>query len=443
MRMEDLEKVVKKYLKGGFEFEIFRQRVKKVKIEVSQEEVENLSSSEEAGVGLRVLKEGRMGFAYTSSLEEDRIKDVVEKAMEMCQLQTPDRGNAFSEELKISDAESVFDREGLEVPLEEKVEMTLALEKKAKGIDGRIKGVRKASLTEGVVEVELVNSYGVRFGYEGTYYTSFISTLAQEGGDSSISWEFRGSRRLSGLDLEDMVRDAVFKSTSLLRPEPIGTKVMPVVFFRESFAMLMEAFSSMFLGDSLVKGKTLLKDKVGESVGSELLTLVDDGTLEEGFETSPYDAEGVVRRRNVVLERGVFKGFLHSLYTARVSGQEPTGNSQRGSYKSLPSSGTTNLYLEAGKGTLEDLLAQEKEVLLILDLMGLHTVDPVSGEFSLGASGVLYMDGKPRHAVRGVTVAGNILDLWNKIVAVGGDLKFYGGLGSPSVLVKDITVGGS
>ncbi len=441
--MKDLESLVKKYLKGGFEYEVFRQRIKKLKIEVSQEEIENLSTSEESGVGVRVLRDGKIGFAYTSDLREESVKDVVEKAMEMCQLQVPDRGNVFNKELKISEVESVFDKEGLEVPLEEKVVMALGLERKAKEIDGRVKGVRKASLTEGLVEVELANSYGVRFGYEGTYYTSFISTLAQDGNDSSISWEFRGSRRLRNLDLEDMVKDAVFKSTSLLNPEPVQTKVMTVVFFRESFAMLLEAFASMFLGDSLVKGKTLLKDKVGESVGSELLTIVDDGVLEGGFETAPYDAEGVVRSRNVILERGVFKGFLHSLYTATLSGEEPTGNSQRGSYKSQPHSGITNLYLEAGKGSLEDLLSSEREVFLVLDLMGLHTVDPVSGEFSLGASGVLYRDGKPLHAVRGVTVAGNVLDLWNKIVAVGGDLKFYGNVGSPSVLVKDITVGGN
>ena len=441
--MKDIESTVKKYIRPGFEYEVFRQRVKKLKIETSQEEIENLSSSEESGVGVRVLKDGRMGFAYTSNLEEEKIRDVVEKAMEMCELQTPDRGNVFNKELKISEVESVFDREGLEVSLEEKVDMTLGLEKKAKEIDGRIKGVRKASLTEGLIEVEFSNSYGVKFGYEGTYYTSFIATLAQEGQDSSISWEFRGARRLSKLDLDDMVMDAVFKSISLLNPKPLQTKVMPVLFFRESFAMLLEAFSSMFLGNSLVKGKTLLKDRIGESVGSELLTLIDDGSMEEGFETTPYDAEGIGRRRNVVIERGVFKGFLHSLYTATLSDQEPTGNSQRGSYKNQPHSGVTNLYLEGGEGDIEDLISSEKEIFLVLDLMGLHTVDPVSGEFSLGASGVLYRDGKPQHAVRGVTVAGNVLDLWNKIVAVGGDLKFYGNVGSPSVLAKDITVGGN
>lgn len=441
--MKSLENVVKRYLKGGFEFEVFKQRIKKTKIEVSNEEVENLSSSEEVGVGIRVLKEGKIGFAYASGLEGDKIADAVERAMEICELQSPDSGNVFNQELKSSKVKSVFDREGLDVAVEDKIGMALELEKKAKNTDGRIKGVRKASITEGVLEVEVKNSYGVSFQYEGTYYTASVATLAQEGQDSAISWEFRGSRRLKDLDTEDMVRDVVFKTISLLNPKEVRTKVMPVVFFRESFAMLLEAFSSMFLGDSYVKRKTLLKDKVGESVGSELLTVIDDGSLENGFYTFPYDAEGVRTTKNTVIDRGVFKGFLHSLYTATLSEEEPTGNSQRGSYRSLPHSGITNLYVEPGDVSFDDLLGAEEEVFLVLDMMGLHTVDPVSGEFSLGASGVLMKGGKPAHAVRGVTVAGNVLDLWNKIVAVGNDLKFYGNLGSPSVLVKDITVGGS
>ncbi len=441
--MKEIEDLVKRFIKGGYEYEIFHQRIKKTKIEVSDEEIENLSSSEESGVGVRILKDRRMGFAYTTLTDEESIKDVVEKATQMCDLQNPDEGNAFIEELKISETESVFDKEGVSIPLEEKIDFTLGLEKKAKELDSRIKGVRKASFVEGIFQVESVNSYGVSFGYEGTYYTAMIATLAQEDDDSAISWEYRGVRKLRELDAEDIARDVVFKSISLLKPKPLDTKVMPVLFFRESSAMLLEAFSSMFLGDSYVKDKTLLKGKMGEEVANEALTVIDDGTLKSGFSTVPYDAEGVPRKRNVVIEKGIFKGFLHSLYTARLSGDQPTGNSERGSFRSTPVSGITNLYIEPGDKGLQTLLEAEEEIFLIIDLMGLHTVDPVSGEFSLGASGVLFRKGKPVHAVRGVTVAGNILDLWNKIVAVGSDLKFYGNLGSPSILVKDITVGGS
>jgi len=441
--MKDVEKVVKRHIKQGFEYEIFFQRTKKTKVEVSDEKLENLSRSEESGVGIRVLKDKRIGFSYTTSMDENSLKDVVEKAMEMCELQPADKGNVFLKERTEANANSVFDREGIDVPLEEKIEFTLGLERQAKKEDKRIKGVRKASFTEGIFEVSMKNSFGVEFSYEGTYFSAMISALAQSNNDSAISWEFRATRRFSELDSKDLVSDAVFKSVSLLNPEPLQTRVMPVVFFRESFAMLLEVFSTMFLGDSYVKGKTLLTDKVDERIASELVTVVDDGTLEGGFLTTPYDAEGVPKQKNLVIDKGTFKGFLHSLYTAEQSGEKPTGNSERGSFKSLPVSGITNLYIEPGSIKFEELVRSEKEVFMVLELMGLHTVDPISGEFSLGASGILYRDGKPAHAVRGVTVAGNVLDLLDKIVAVGDDLKFYGNVGSPSILVKDITVGGS
>ncbi len=441
--MEDIEKVVKENLKTGYEYEIFFQRIRKTKIDVSEGEVENLSRSEESGVGIRVLKGKKLGFAHTSALDRESLKDTLVKAMEICDLQSEDEGNTFLRELHKSDVESVYDQEGLRLSLEEKIKIPIDLEEKAKSLDDRIKGVRKSSLTEGESEVFMINSYGVQVEEKGTFYTAMIATLAQEEGDSAISWEFRGVRKLSRIDVEDIARDVVMKSVSLLNPKPMDTKVMSVIFFRESAAMLLEAFSQMFLGDSLVKGKTLLKGKEGESVGSELLTIIDNGTLKEGFATSPYDGEGVPRKENVVIEGGVFKNFLHSLYTAKLSSQKPTGNSERSSFRSQPQAGTTNLYIKPAEGTLEDLIGMEEEVLLVTDLMGLHTVDPVSGEFSLGASGVLYKGGKRVHAVRGVTVAGNVLDLWNKIFAVGNDLKFYGSVGSPSLLVKDITVGGN
>ncbi len=441
--MKDVEKVVKRHIKQGFEYEIFFQRTKKTKVEVSDEKLENLSRSEEAGVGIRVLKDKRIGFSYTTSMDESSLKDVVEKAMEMCELQPADRGNVFLKERTEANANSVFDREGINIPLEEKIEFTLGLERQAKKEDKRIKGVRKVSFTEGIFEVSMKNSFGVEFSYEGTYFSAMISALAQSNNDSAISWEFRATRRFSELDGEDLVKDAVFKSVSLLNPEPLQTRVMPVIFFRESSAMLLEVFSTMFLGDAYIKGKTLLADRVGEKVASEIITVTDDGTMEGGFLTTPYDAEGVPRQKSIVIDKGAFRGFLHSLYTAERAGQEPTGNSERGSFKSLPASGITNLYIQKGNTELEELIRSEEEVFMVLELMGLHTVDPISGEFSLGASGILYKRGKPAHAVRGVTVAGNVLDLLDKITAVGSDLKFYGNVGSPSILAKDITVGGN
>jgi PmbA protein len=182
--------------------------------------------------------------------------------------------------------------------------------------------------------------------------------------------------------------------------------------------------------------------KKGEQIASELFTLVDDGTMERGYSTHPYDDEGTPQRKTVLVEKGIFKGFLHSLYTAWAMNEKPTGNGLRSSFTSPPSTGITNFYLRPGELSFEELVNSEGEVLVVFDLMGLHTADTVSGDFSFGASGVLYKNGKKVQSIRGVTVAGNFLELIKNISAVGGDLTFYANVGSPSILVKNITVGG-
>ncbi len=443
MEMKEIVSLIRDHLKGRFEFEIYFQRTKKTKIESSSEKLENLSTSEEAGVGIRILKDNRIGFSFTTDLSRETLVKALDSAVQMWELQNPDPAGDFVDELKISRGESVFDQEGVGRSLEDKIDFVISLEKKAKERDGRIRDVRKSSLTERITEVSFFNSRGIEYSFDATHYTAMIAAVAEDGKDSSISYEFRGERKLSSLDTEDIVKDAVFKTTSLLNPKPVKTQVMPVILFRDSSAMILSAFARMFLGDSLIKDKTLLKDKRNEEVASQKLTVIDDGTLPGGFSTYPYDGEGFPSAKTTVIEKGVFKNFLHSLYTARTSGEPPTGNSVRESFKNPPSSGYTNLFIEKGEGSFEDMLYMREKVFVVLEVMGLHTVDPISGEFSLGASGVIYKNGKLVQSVRGVTIAGNIIDLWNKIVEVGSDLRFYGDVGSPSLLVDDITVGGN
>lgn len=440
--MEDIKKLVSKYVKASFDYEIYLEITNRQLIEVSDEKLENLVKAKEAGLGVRVLKENRMGFAYTTDLKEDAIKDCVERAMEICELTPPDEGFSFNCQKPEGHFSCLYDEDAISVPAEDKVDMVVSLEKKAKSLDSRIKGVRKVSLSEKHLETYCHNSCGLEYYCKSTFYRSLISALAEEKGDASISYDYRASRRLKELDLDGMVKDVVFKATSLLHPEPYETKVVPVILFRDVSASLLEAFGSIFLGEALLKDRTPLKGKVGESVCSDEISIIDDGTLSGGYMSFPFDAEGIKTKRNVLVDRGVLRGFLHSLYTAKKLKTEPTGNSLRESFKSLPVCGITNLYIDKKDAKLEDLIGYYEEVFLVLDLMGLHTVDPVSGDFSLGASGIIYKRGQKEKSVRGVTISGNVLELWKSVVKVGSDLTFYGNVGSPSLLIEKLTVGG-
>lgn len=440
--MERIKAWVEGALKGGYDYEVYLEQRKKTLIETSDESLENLLRAEDFGVGIRVFKDNKMGFAYTTDLREESVKETVKVAKEICHITPPDEGFTLGGCQNWGNMESYYDQEGLKKPVEEKIELLISLERKAKKLDSRVKGVRKTSLREIESHILCLNSCGLFYEYKGTWYASMMALLAEEDHDQSISYEYIGSRSLSSMPFDSMVEDVVFKATSLLKPSSFETKKIPVILYRDTSAMLLEAFSPIFLGDSLVKGKTLLKDKKGQKVFSEKLTLLDDGTIQDGFMSLPLDAEGYPTQRNVLVKDGVFKGFLHSSYSAIKSKEEPTGNSIRESFKSLPSSGITNLYIQPGEVSLEEMLKDQSEVLLITELMGLHTVDPVSGDFSLGASGLIYKKGKKHMSVRGVVIGGNIRDLWGSIIEVGKDLKFYGNVGSPSLYIKELTVGG-
>ncbi len=438
--MERIRSWIEEVISPGYEYEVYMERRKKTTLESADESLENLLRAEEAGIGIRVFKGKKMGFSYTTDLSEASVKECVRTSMQVCDITPEDDGFCLGACQNSGSLKTYYDEDGLKKPLEEKIELIVGLERRAKELDTRVKGVRKISLKEIEREVVCFSSCGLFYDYRGTWYTLMMAVLAEEGSDSSISYELSGSRSLANLPLESIVRDVVFKATASLNPSEMGSVRMPAVLFREASAMLLEAFSSIFLGDALVKGKTFLKDKEETEVFSQKLTIVDDGTLKDGFMTLPVDSEGYKMNKKFLVDKGVFKGFLHSTYTALKSDVEPTGNSLRESFRSLPTSGITNLYIEPGQKSLEELL--QRDAFLITDLMGLHTVDPVSGDFSLGASGIIYKGGKMQKSVRGVVIGGNIKDIWSSIVEVGNDIRFYGNVGSPSLLIEGITVGG-
>src|SRR6185437_1308109 len=180
----------------------------------------------------------------------------------------------------------------------------------------------------------------------------------------------------------------------------------------------------------------------GELVFSDQVTLVDDGLLSGGYGTSPFDGEGVPSRKTVLVDGGFIRGTLYDSYYARKAGTASSGNAQRG-IKAPPSIGYNNLFLEPGKTGVTGLLDGISKGVLITNLMGLHTANPVTGDFSLGASGILIERGKLTTPVRGFAVAGNILDVFKKITDIGKDIRFFGSTGAPSIRVSEISVGGA
>ena len=442
MDFPKVEQLIKE-LSKGFEYEIFFLKRETKKISTENGEFEKVTSAGDYGLGLRLLKGKKVGFAYTSDLSEDSVKNLVGTLREITELMPENPYAGFQTERGTPVAQSPFDEDGVNIPLEGKIDFVISFERSVISSHPYIKGTRETTFTENVFEVFFKNSFGVEFSYKGTAYSLVSSALAESPkGDKNIVWGYRASRYLKGLDIEDFKEELVKKLVDTLDPEPFESKTLPVLFHREAFASLLETFADLFSGESLLKNKTPLKGKLGENIAFEGFTLIDDGTLKGGFSTYPFDDEGTVQQKTVLVENGTLKGFFHSLETAKGTNSEPTGNGFRSSFAAPPDAGISNLYLKPQGGNFEDFLHSEEEVFVVYELMGLHTADPISGNFSLGASGALYRNGKKISAVRGVTIAGNFLELIKNITCIGEDLKFYGNVGSPSVLVKNITIGG-
>jgi PmbA protein len=237
---------------------------------------------------------------------------------------------------------------------------------------------------------------------------------------------------------------AARRATEKLGARPFATQKLPVVFDPWMSMSLLGAISPLFSADNVLKGRSLFANKIGERVANERITIVDDGRRVGGLRSAPFDGEGIATTTRTLVERGVLRGYLTNQKTARKLGATSTGNARRGSYASPSRIGPSNFYIEAGRDDPSTLAKGLPRVLAITSLLNLHTIDPVSGEFSLGATGTYIERGAALHPVQGITIAGNLTQLLSAIAGVGTDLTFGpGGIGSPTLLVSELSIGGS
>jgi PmbA protein len=222
---------------------------------------------------------------------------------------------------------------------------------------------------------------------------------------------------------------------------------MPVLLDPNAASSFLGVLASALTGEAVLKGRSLFAGKVSQSVASEIVDLVDDGRLLDGPAAEPFDGEGVPTRRTALIERGVLKGFLHNTYTATRMGNGSTGNARRAGFKSTPGVAPSNLFLPAGRETPEELMRRAGRALYVQDLIGVHSgTNPISGDFSVGVSGLLVDGGAFAQPVREAAVASTVVDMLRSIVALGSDLRFFpfgGAIGAPTVLVGEMTVAGA
>jgi len=329
----------------------------------------------------------------------------------------------------------------LNVTTEVKIEAAKKIEALCKSLDPRIKTIRSAGISETLSEAFLQNHEGNRLTSRSTYFGASISCKAEENGEGQMGGDARFSNFFSTLEVDACAKEAAHTATRLLGAKPLRSGKLPAVIERGIVADLIDFLASSFLGDEMEKGRSMLQGKLGQKLFSEKVTLLDDGLLSKGYSTRRFDAEGSASQTTSLVDQGVFREILLDQTTARRMKMKSTGNSAR-SVKAPPSIATTNFYLRPGSSTFDELIESAHHGILITDLMGVHTANAITGDFSLGASGILIENGKLTRPVRGFAVAGNILQIFKTVATLGNDLRFYGGTGAPSILTPELAISG-
>ncbi|MCB2225188.1 MAG: TldD/PmbA family protein [Desulfarculaceae bacterium] len=424
-------------------WEIAAVHSQSVSIGVRGAEVDKFQESTSSGLALRVIAEGRPGFAYVIGGDPAGIERAADEALASAAASDPEPGFSLAAPVADPPQVEVFDPELAAEPVEDKVAKAKELAAAALAADSRVVHVQPAEYGSAVSTVRLWSSEGLDFTHQGTNVSAGALAMAAENGEQEMGWDSHSARFLSEIDCQALGAEAGRRAAAFLGARPVPDGRYDVILDNEVAVQFLGLLAASLQGDSLLKGRSLLAGRESQEIISPLVSIIDDGLYPRGLGSGSLDDEGTPMAKKVLVERGVLRGFIYDRLWGARAGQQSTGNGMRGSLKGPPGVGFSNLYIEPGELSQTGLEAEMGRGLVICEIMGGHTADPVSGEFSFGASGFLVENGARVRPVKSIAIAGQALELFGSVAAVGSDLKFSGREGSPSLLLKGLSVSGA
>ncbi len=427
---------------GAAEAEVYVEFAKLIEVRTRQRELEVVQQASSLGLGLRVFKDRRMGFAYTTDLEPVVLDELVNRTVALAAQAAPRDENRLPTLL-------FTPQQGLEIedPAIEQLgvadltTMARGAEDSAFGQDQRIQSVRDARAGFSTVEVHFGNTVIPYQTFTST--TSWLSVSAiATGGNQHREGEFVDRKRtMRDLETPEHVgRWAAERALAKLGATAKPTSKGVVVFDADAASAFLHGLFGAFDAGNVLEQRSYLASRQGTKIASDLVTIVDDGLLRRGLGTAPFDGEGVESRRTVVVDRGVLSSFLHTAITARRMNVSSTGNAVR-TYETLPAVGPTNFYIDQGKTDPDKMIQGVPQGLLVTGTAGFG-FDLVSGEYSQQVEGQWIVGGKLAGAAEGIAVAGRLDDMLLGIDAVGNRLEFRDRVASPALRFRGLTIGG-
>jgi len=429
----------------GEQVEVVVSRGRETEIKAYDGEIESLSSAQSQGVGIRVISDNRQGFAYAATFDPDVLAETLAEARDNATFATPDEFLGLAEPDGVAIADLDLFSEALEVfPTQRKVDLAIELERAVRSADPRISGIESAEYVDVIDENAIVSTTGIRtVGRETACYVMTYA-MAAEGDETQTGFGFSVGRDPHQLDVAQAATDASDRATRMLGAVKPPSERLRVVLDPWVTAQFLGILAFTLNGEAVIKGRSLFADRLGDEVGSSLVTLVDDPTDARAFTATETDGEGLATRRNVLIENGVLRQFVHNAYSARRAGTRSTGSAVRGGFKATPTVGCMATSMQPGVATQEELVAMVGDGLLVQDVAGLHSgVNPISGDFSTGAEGLRIRGGAIAEPVREFTIASTLQRMLKDVSAVGSDLQWLPMSASGvSLVIDEVTISG-
>jgi PmbA protein len=426
---------VKKQVEGKCDaYEIYIEDSKVIELDSLKEELNFAKEEIDMGLGIRVIKDSRIGFAFTSNL--DRISETAAQAIENTKLTKTDDNYAFAEAEKVNDVAKVYDKRFNDLSLDETVEFLKDTIATASDSGCEVTG-SGFSASEG--RSLIINSNGVEIENEGTGFGIGISVMLQKDGEIATAYNSQSSRFFD-LDGEKLAREVCDLAKSSLNTKPVETDDYDVVLDYYAAVGLLQTFMGAFDGENVSRGRSILKDKIGTEIASPALSITDNPLLEKGMYTSKCDGEGSASQKTDLISGGVLNSFIYDIYTANREGVMTTSNGIRGSYLSTPMISPTNLEFRF------DEMKKMEEIsngVLTTSVLGAHTANPISGDFSVEASNAFNIkDGEVSDPINKAMISGNIFEIMKTVEGLDSEIKQYGSFIIPKLLVHNLRVVG-
>jgi PmbA protein len=406
--------------------------------------VDTVKHAREQHLSLRVFAGKSAAAASTSDFSRTSVERLVDEAVSLARITAPDdlsglpEASALAREIPALDLD---DPTGHDLSPEEKIDLARRCEAAALAADPRITNSEGGDFADRHARYAYAGSHGFAAEYATSSFSLSASPVASENGSMQRDGWYHVTRKRARLDTpEEIGRTAARRALRRLGARQVKTAQVPVVFDPEMAASLVRHVAGAVAGPSLYRGASFLLGKLGQQIAAPGVTIVDDGTISGGLGSRPFDGEGLPVRRTVVVDRGVLTSYLLDTYSARKLDMTSTHHAARdGSGVTV---GTTNLYLARGAADPKDLIGSVKQGLYVTELIGFG-VNGVTGDYSRGAVGMWIDNGELAYPVEGITIAGNLLEMFRAIEGVGNDLVFRDRTAAPTVLVGKMVVAGA